>query len=230
MVDCADVIVSVHIPKTAGASFRTGLRQRFGDRLLLDYGDLPLSDSIPDRWRRLRRRSEVRRQASRIVARYGAVHGHFVASKYLPLGDRATLCIFFRDPVERLLSQYFYMHRTSDPANRMWARLHTENMSPEQLACLPRQQEIYRLFTARLPMERFAFVGITEEYQASLALFKAMFDIDIPFHRVNSGGQASNGFDPRERLKVRAAQRKNIAIYEAARRRFDLLCRRHSIT
>lgn len=226
MVGYADMIVSVHIPKTAGVSFRTGLRQRFGDRLLLDYGDSPLSGSLSDRWRRLRRRVEVHRRAGEITSSYDAVHGHFAASKYQPLGDRVALCAFFRDPVERLISQYRYWQRTPYPDNRMWARMHADNMSPGQLASLPRQRGIYRLFTAGLPMERFAFVGITEEYRASLALFKAMFDIDLPFHRLNTGGQADNDVDLRDRSEVRAAQRKNLEIYEAARRRFDLLCRR----
>ncbi len=230
MVDCADMIVSVHIPKTAGVSFRTGLRQRFGDRLLLDYGDRPLSDSISDRWRRLRRRAEVHRQAGEITASYDAVHGHFIASKYLSLGERAALCTFFRDPVERLISQYHFWLHHSYPDNRMWARMHAHRMTPGQLASLPRQRGLYRLFTAGLPMERFAFVGLTEEYRTSLNLFKAMFDIDLPYHRANTGGGAGGDVDRRERSKVRAAQRKNLAIYDAARHRFDLLCRRHSVT
>ena len=223
------MIVSVHIPKTAGASFSTGLRQRFGDRLLLDYEDRPLSNSISDRWRRLQSRAEVHRQADKITANYDAVHGHFIAAKYLPLGDRASFCIFLRDPVERLISQYRHWLHNPDPDNRMWAKMHAHRMTPGQLASLPRQQGLYRLFTAGLPIERFVFVGLTEEYRTSLNLFKAIFNIDLPYHRANIGRRSDGDVDQQERSKIRAAQRKNLAIYDTAHRRFDLLCRRHAI-
>ena len=52
----ARTIVSVHIPKTAGWSFRTGLLSAFGERLLLDYSDRPLDGTPSARWRRLRAR------------------------------------------------------------------------------------------------------------------------------------------------------------------------------
>ena len=77
---------------------------------------------------------------------------------------------------------------------------------------------------ASMPMERFSFVGITEEYQTSLRLFNAIFGVDIPYHRTNitsSRVEASN----QEREKVKHAQFENYSIYENARRRFDTLCR-----
>lgn len=217
------MIVSIHIPKTAGSSFREGLDRQLGGRLLTDYGDRPLSDSISDRWRRLKTRIEVRSRADDLVANYDAVHGHFIATKYLPLRDRAVFCAFFREPVERLLSQYRYWLRTPDLQNRMWVQFDALRMTPAQFASLPRQTKLYRLFTGGLPMERFAFVGITEEYETSLELFRAIFGIDIPYRRVNVDEQPKEGPDRREHEAVRAAQRMNSAIYDAARRRFDIL-------
>lgn len=221
------MIVSVHIPKTAGSSFREGLERHLGERLLADYGDRPLSDSISDRWRRLKTRIEVRYRAHDLAARYAAVHGHFIATKYLPLGDRAAFCAFFRNPVERLLSQYRFWLRTPDPQNKMWVQFDALRMTPAQLASLPRQGKLYRLFTGALPMERFAFIGITEEYETSLRLFRAIFGIDIPSRRVNVNKHVPNDISASQLTGVKIAQQANFLIYEAARRRFDTLCRRH---
>ena len=219
------MIVSIHIPKTAGSSFRKGLERRFGDRLLADYGDRPLSDSVTDRCRRLRTRLEVFRRRDGLKADYDIVHGHFLASKYSSLKHDAAFCAFFRDPVARALSQYQYWRSNPDPQNRMWGKLHAEGMTIARFASLPRQQRIFALFTAGWPLERFAFVGITEEYELSLDLFSAIFGIDIRRHRINVGtGVEYGAVDGRERREVEAFQRANYCIYDEARRRFEALC------
>ena len=143
------MLVSVHIPKTAGSSFRAGLQDRFGERLLLDYGDGPASGSVPARWRRLRNAVKVRWQAESLLKEYDVVHGHFLASKYAFLGTRARLCAFFRDPVERIVSAYRYTSRNQRPGTRF----HREQPTLAQYAAWPRQRGIYRLFTAGLPLD-----------------------------------------------------------------------------
>ena len=37
------ILVSVHLPKTAGSSFREVLKGHFGEKMLLDYGDMPIN-------------------------------------------------------------------------------------------------------------------------------------------------------------------------------------------
>jgi len=37
------VLISLHLPKNAGASFLKSLEDHFGERLLRDYADLPLN-------------------------------------------------------------------------------------------------------------------------------------------------------------------------------------------
>ena len=88
---------------------------------------------------------------------------------------------------------------------------------------MPRQRRLYRLFTSGLPMERFSFVGITEEYETGLRLFRAIFGGDIPYHLVNTGEclEVNN----RERKAVERTQGENQSIYDEARRRFDAQCR-----
>ena len=148
-----------------------------------------------------------------------------MASKYSSLGERGALCAFFRDPADRVISQMSYWRRNPDPMNAMWVELDTRKMTAEQLSALPRQQRIYALFTGNIPLERFAFVGITESYETSLRLFNAMFDVDVMCHEINVGDRTD--VDERERKGIMRAQRKNYLIYDRARRRFDVLCRRY---
>lgn len=221
------MIVSIHIPKTAGTSFREGLKRQFGRRLLTDYGDRPLSDSISDRWRRLKTLMKVRSRADDLVANYDAVHGHFIATKYFPLGDRAVFCAFFRDPVERVVSHYRHVLRNPNPDNPVWAHGGPTGMTLGQYASLPRQQRVYALFTSGLPMDRFTFVGLTEEYKTSLDLFQAIFGVDIEYHHVNVDERVPDNIPPDELTTVKASQHMNYRIYDAARRRFDTLCHQH---
>ena len=218
----AKLIISIHVPKTAGTSFQKGLEERFGRRLLIDKKDNPLGLPVycwPRRWRD---RIKTRFRADRLAADYDAIHGGFAATKYLPLGKRAALCAFFRDPTERLCSHYLYMRVYSRSRNsRFWAN----NLNLERYAYLPKMRRLYEWHTSNLPMERFAFVGMMEEYEESLALFKAIFGIDIPYYRVNVNEKVPGNFSVRQKEAVRASQSRNYIIYEAARRRFDDLRR-----
>ena len=221
-------IVSIHIPKTAGVSFREGLLRQLGERLLIDYEDgAPLGPPVRRRWRCLQApTAETRRWADGLVERYDCVHGHFVATKYLRmLGDRARLCVFFRDPVERFVSDYRF---SSSPGHESAPLV--RSMTPEQFASLSWQRRMYELYMGEYPMERFDFVGITEEYETSLRLFKAIFGIDIPSYRLNEA--PSDGIDAGEYRgsgALQATQRQNQAVHDAARRRFDALCRQWAV-
>ena len=213
------MLISVHIPKTAGSSFRAGLRDRFGERLLLDYGEKLASRSVSARLLRLRNALKVRWQAESLLEDYDVIHGHFLASKYSFLGTRAKFCAFFRDPVERIVSahRFFSLHQ------RPGTRFQRERPTLEQFAAWPRQRTIYRAYTGRLPLDRFAFVGLTEEYETSLNLFRAIFDVDIPCHQLNHlGGTRDAAAEVTQAVK--SLQRANYPIYDAARRRFDSLC------
>ena len=229
------MIVSVHIPKTGGTTLREGLKQKFGERLLRDYTDRPLSDSASDRVRRLRSRWAVSRNREDLRRSYDAVHGHFIASKYSSLAQDAIFCTFVRDPVTRVRAQYKYWSSKPDPLNRMYRKFHAEGLSLARFAALPRQRQLFALFTAGWPAERFAFIGVTEEYRLSLDLFAEIFGVRVPMpgivagrdYRNNGNTGSAEELASRERRAVEATQRANQRIYDEYRRRFDVLCRQY---
>lgn len=85
--------------------------------------------------------------------------------------------------------------------SRFWAN----NLGLERYAYLPKMRRIYEWHTGNLPMERFAFVGMMEEYEESLALFKAIFGIEIPYYRVNVNEKVPGKFSTRQKEAVQAS-------------------------
>jgi len=162
------VLISLHLPKTAGTSFHALLASHFGDRLRDDYADRPLHATVTAR------RLRALRAGIRLLQRPGeltgvdAVHGHFLAIKYSlwrggPGWRRVT---WLREPVERLASHYHYWRRSYAPesAGLLHRRMMEEGWSLERFCLGPELRNIYQQFLWGVPLGRFDFVGITEHF------------------------------------------------------------------
>ena len=222
------MIVSVHIPKTAGTSLGCGLRERFGDRLLDDYEDRPLSDSPEAEQHRRTSRAAVRASGADLIARYDAVHGHFIADKYAALPGDPRFCVILRDPVARAASHYRQWTALPNPVNAMSAKVIEEDLDLAAFTALPGQASIYSLFLGAVPLDRFAVVGLTEAYEQTLKLFEAVTGIAVPARQDNVADNRP-WVSPAEHRALAAAQPDNMRIFDQARRRFEALCRRHGI-
>ncbi|MEX1335331.1 MAG: hypothetical protein AB1Z66_08535 [Candidatus Limnocylindrales bacterium] len=89
----ADLIVSIHVPKTGGEGFRDILEALTEGHLQRDYADRPLAP--------LSLRQRVRLPSARPMREPGvrAVHGHFIANKYWRRYPHARYMAWFREPV-----------------------------------------------------------------------------------------------------------------------------------
>lgn len=170
-MNAGPLLVSLHLPKTAGTSFAEALRAASGAGYHDDYADLPMQHAT---WRRrlhaLRGGLALR---GRVPAHATCIHGHFLALKYgLALRNRPARWItWMRDPVQRLASHYAYWRRDydgSDPAQPLRNRMLREEWSFERFALGPELRNVYRQYLWGFDPARFDFVGITEHYQADL--------------------------------------------------------------
>ena len=162
------MLVSVHLPKTAGSSFAALLASYFGDSLRQDYADTPLHFSRKAicwrAWRHTVREGRMARRAAIAAAqdKTACIHGHFLPFKYRYLTPEAQFVTWMRDPVTRLRSHYDFWRREYDPATagRVHRQMMTQDWSFERFALGPVPRNIYARFLWRFPLHEFAFVGV----------------------------------------------------------------------
>jgi hypothetical protein len=173
----APLLVSLHLPKTAGTSFARTLSAAYGAGYLADYADLPMQHGA---WRR--RRHAVRKGLALRGSLPGdvtCIHGHFLPLKYrIAAASRPVRYItWLRDPMQRLASHYAFWRRDydgTDPAQPLRNRVLGEDWSFERFALGPEMRNVYHQYLWGFDPARFDFVGITEHYESDLARLVAI--------------------------------------------------------
>lgn len=168
----APLLLSLHLPKTAGTSFAETLRAAAGAGYRDDYADLPMQHGT---WARrvhaVRGGGQLR---GRLPTDATCIHGHFLAIKYrIAQGGRPVRWLtWMRDPVQRLVSHYAFWRRDydgTDPAQPLRNRMLHEEWSFERFALGPEMRNVYRQYLWGFEPARFDFIGITEHYEEDLA-------------------------------------------------------------
>jgi hypothetical protein len=167
-------IVSLHLPKTAGASFGKSLIDYFGDDLLRDYSDKPMSKS-PDERNKYALQSSINIANSRL-ANVKCAHGHFLPIKYLLVSTGSNdikFITWMRDPVDRMISHYNFWQRSYDPNTSMphHKKVIEEEWTLEQFCLSPQFRNLYSQYLWAFPLRYFDFIGITEHFEEDLAYF-----------------------------------------------------------
>jgi hypothetical protein len=212
-------LVAVHLPKTAGTTFRDALQRVYGDRLRLDYDDRPLAGS---RWSR--RATAARHALAHAGQRMQApcTCGHFMPVKYATR-RQARFCTWLRDPVQRVLSRYhhYLRHGQDETRHQRWGLV--PGMDLEAFVRLPHYQDSYAEYLWMFPLARFDFIGIVEDYDAELQRFASHFGIDADLLAGEARNRNPDKADPAypvepamERL-IRACNPRDVALYERAR-------------
>ena len=203
-------LISVHIPKCAGTSFRNSLKAVYGADSVVRL-DISLQDE------RIRV-NEENWESSKIPTKVKVAHGHFspaLFQKHFRSND-APYITWLRHPVDRVISNYYYL------AKRLAEELKEEEkglniLSKMQRTLLeyaadPLNQNRISKFLAGHTLEDFLFVGIQEFYEEDLQhLSSKLHWKDTPYFRHNITGT---------KREVDAAVRQQIADYNAA----DLEC------
>lgn len=216
------VLVSVHIPKTAGLSFADLLGRQFSGSLFLDYTDLHVP--YPGC------RETVSFGNVLVPAGVRCVHGHFLATKYeraLPLGRAA---VWLREPGQRLASHFQYASRQIAAGGQSWP-WHRDLLS--FVSAPPKRNDQTRFLDGR-DLATFDFVGIVEEMDRSLALYGRVFGgsavAALPHVNANPDRVPGGYLLPTEVAEAVASYHaEDVALYRRARERFEALCRAHGL-
>jgi hypothetical protein len=167
------MILSVHMPKTAGTTFRQILVDIYGSSIFFDYHDQysfvdPQKPSLTMRLGRMVRGGRFKQLRRKPSSHDLCIHGHFRASKYLAQYKDADLITWLRDPVERVASHYYHWLRHPDPYHSLSRQLHRENLSLEKFAALEPMRNLQFRYLDGVPIERFGFVGVQEQLEDML--------------------------------------------------------------
>ncbi|MDM8567094.1 sulfotransferase family 2 domain-containing protein [Candidatus Halobeggiatoa sp. HSG11] len=168
------MLISIHIPKTGGTSFRTLLEEHFKDKLLLDYTDRPMKNG--NLVRNISALGGIFK--TKRTEKYDCIHGHFLPIKYRSLKDK-SLAIWLRDPVERALSRYYHWKRHFSQNDFQFKKyIKDPNISLEKFCGIKHYQNLYSKYLWGMKLTDFQFIGITENYENSINIFKRMYNIE----------------------------------------------------
>lgn len=164
------MLISVHIPKTGGTSFKEFLTLHYQNKLFLDYGDQPMAK---DSETRNKQAMAHQLTAPNLSVDYDCIHGHFLPTKYDIAAQHNLFAVWFRDPVERVVSRFFHgkRHLGAD-------QIVTESMSLEEFCEIEHFHNLYAKYLWNFPVRKFDFIGITEDYNNSLELFCKLLNME----------------------------------------------------
>lgn len=165
------LIVSQHIPKTAGTTLMRAFQNAFGARFCDHNGD-------PDR--------TYTSSYNELSAKFDILHGHINLKRASHLITQETFILtFLRDPVQRVISSY-YFHARPETQNVLAKHVQSNKMSLKEFANMPSQQNLQSAMVRPIGRQRIDFVGISEDFENSLIRLGNALSIKLkPHHTQN---------------------------------------------
>jgi hypothetical protein len=207
----------VHIPKTAGGTVKGILVSAYSRRAVQDAGNYPRNPT-----------KTVAKLARRRHAGYRVLVGHVpygVFQEHLP--ERTPYMTFLRDPVERVLSHYYrHIHQArATSLEEALLGLHLPELTnlatrflcghASPMGDLPASA----LRDAEANLRAFAFIGLQERFDESLALLQRMLGLEFaPYENrhVSVGRPTAAAIRAEERAMIEQANRLDIELYAFA--------------
>jgi hypothetical protein len=203
----------VHLPKTAGTSFRDSLADIFADGLYCDYG-FEEDTTTPIVKDYIYQRQEFVEFASFLadLKKPVCISGHYPIRKYAPFFVIKNVMLFLRNPVQRTISQYEHMRRVDGLQESM-----------ESFCSKPMYMNLQTRNIGRAPLNLIGFVGLQEYYSESLQLlaFQNGLQIKESFLNVNEKRSTEKYKLDEETLGlIRRNNDKDLALYKMAKKMF----------
>jgi len=222
------IMVSVHIPKTAGMSFLVLLWSVFGKRKVhRDYGGIEwATDKLIQKAlysHEAKDPAEALRHACR-RNKLRCIHGHFYAEKYYRLLPEADLVFWVRDPVERVISQFFHVRRVEDRDTEESRLVYEGQVNLWEYAEMEEIRNLQARRISNVPFEKFSFIGVAEHFEESVQAFSRTFNLRVkPKYarkKVNDNRQKPVLRNSRLREHIAALNKEDMDLYKRVLRSY----------
>jgi hypothetical protein len=185
------VLIFLHIPKAGGSTLHRIIEKQYEPSTIF---------TIPSFYSS---KEEFRQAAEFQLKEIKVLKGHMFFGLPDVLPNPSTYITLLRDPVERIISHYYYVLRT--PIHYLYKDVKAKNMSLKEYACSglsveldngqtrlisgfnfldhsqPASQEMLEVAKQNLKSQ-FAVVGIVEDFNKTLMLLKKEFGWKMPFY------------------------------------------------
>ena len=205
-------VIYLHIPKTAGTSFRISAEHYFGPwNVLNDYGEKSpnTSEDILNTFYSKKDLDSLRDKG--MQKRF--LTGHIALEKYREVFPESPIVTFFRNPVDRVISEFVHFvnhHQYQGSLSDFYRSKQFQNRQ-------------YRALSGAQPTD-LDFFGITENYEASLNLFNKRYGTRFPMAVLNQGkyeGGIQELAKPWEIEEITEINQPDFEVYNFALENFD---------
>jgi len=204
----------IHIPKTAGSSFRVAAEQYFGsDATYFDYGQ-GSKETHPDILKYEYELKDRYLAAKCIKNNAKFLSGHVIYPKYAPFFQPKSVVTFVREPAQQIRSHFEH-----------FSRLHGYKGSFKDFIKENRFANMQSKALNGVWNDAIGFIGITERYSESITLFNQYYSTDIKVLDINKNTAKPSGaymFSEDEISLIRKMNPQDFALYDYALKRFDL--------
>lgn len=203
----------VHMPKTAGTSFRQGAEKYFSsERIVYDYGanskvTSPLAKEFlhvdqPDFW-----------QFKQALDNPAMISGHVPIMRFASLCGAGNTITFLREPLQRIASEYAHFVSKKDYKG-----------SFKEFYSDPTMRNRQRRALNGVNVEAIGFIGLTERYSEGLEVLNDRFATQIPEREDNRGKariEDKHELDQDDVAELKRLNKRDIELYQYVSALFD---------
>jgi Sulfotransferase family len=167
-------VISLHVPKTAGCTFRSRLFKIYGEaQTRLDYDDAPMNPTMRYNVDHEGWRASADEEIRAIDPGIRAIHGHFAIEKYEGVFPEAPRITWLRHPASWLISLYHFWKNippvSNPPSHPLVYRIHIDGITFREFIEDPiARNQVSRYYIGTKSLESFAFVGIQEHFDTDV--------------------------------------------------------------
>lgn len=163
------MFISIHIPKTAGTTIGYILDYGTRRKVFYDYEEIHNPEMLEKEISYLQENKDF------IENRFELIHGHFKYRKYANIFPNAKYLVCLREPVSRMISQYYHIIQEANPNHWLYERIMTGQLSITQFASMKHLVNVQEDYCRGKDLEDYDFIFISENLPQSIYKFQKKF-------------------------------------------------------